>query len=157
MAGWLESWMPGAPIGPNDSIDSRYPGERLGLPAAGVGSAARFGRRLAALTVDWFIGYGIAAIFATPDPAVNPWFGWLVLGVWFVLTAVPVAVFGASAGKMALGLRVASVDGRATVGVGRALLRTALIAVVAPPLVRDVDGRGWHDRAAHTAVVRTRP
>ena len=116
-----------------------------------------FGRRLAALTVDWFIGYGIAAIFATPDPAVNPWFGWLVLGVWFVLTAVPVAVFGASAGKMALGLRVASVDGHATVGVGRALLRTALIAVVAPPLVRDVDGRGWHDRAARTVVVRTRP
>jgi hypothetical protein len=27
---------------------------------------------------------------------------------------------------------------------------------VAPPLVRDVDGRGWHDRAAHTVVVRTR-
>lgn len=157
MAGWLESWMPGAPIGPNDGTGSRYPGERLGLPAAGVGSAARFGRRLAALTVDWFIGYGIAAIFATPDPAVNPWFGWLVLGVWFVLTAVPVAVFGASAGKMALGLRVASVDGHAAVGVGRALLRTALIAVVAPPLVRDVDGRGWHDRAARTVVVRTRP
>jgi uncharacterized RDD family membrane protein YckC len=25
-----------------------------------------------------------------------------------------------------------------------------------PPLVRDVDGRGWHDRAAGTVVVRTR-
>ena len=36
------------------------------------------------------------------------------------------------------------------------LLRTALIAVVVPPLVRDVDGRGWHDRAAGTVVVRTR-
>jgi uncharacterized RDD family membrane protein YckC len=111
---------------------------------------------LAALTVDWFIGYGIAAIFATPDPAINPWFGWLVLGVWFVLTAVPVAVFGASAGMMALGLRVASLDGRPTVGVAWALLRTALIAVVLPPLVRDADGRGWHDRAARTVVVRTR-
>jgi len=117
---------------------------------------AGFGRRLAALTIDWFIGYGIAAMFATPDPAVNPWFGWLVLGVWFVLTALPVAVFGASAGMTVLGLRVLSVDGRAAVGPGMVLLRTALIAVVVPPLVRDVDGRGWHDRAARTVVVRTR-
>ena len=117
---------------------------------------AGFGRRLAALTIDWFIGYAIAAMFATPDPAVNPWFGWLVLGVWFVLTALPVAVFGASAGMTVLGLRVLSVDGRAGVGLGMVLLRTALIAVVVPPLVRDVDGRGWHDRAARTVVVRTR-
>ena len=148
--------MPGAPVGPNGAVDSDYPGERLGLPAAGAGSVAGFGRRLAALTIDWFIGYAIAAMFATPDPAVNPWFGWLVLGVWFVLTAVPVAAFGASAGMTMLGLRVLSVDGRATVGPGMVLLRTALIAVVVPPLVRDVDGRGWHDRAARTVVVRTR-
>jgi len=156
MAGWLDSWMPGAPVGPNGLTDSDCPGERLGLPASGVGSVAGFGRRLAALTIDWFIGYGIAAMFATPDPAVNPWFGWLVLGVWFVLTALPVAVFGASAGMTVLGLRVLSVDGRAGVGLGMVLLRTALIAVVVPPLVRDVDGRGWHDRAARTVVVRTR-
>lgn len=155
MASWLESWMPGALVGPDGPTTSAYPGERIGLPASGVGSVAGFGRRLAALTIDWFIGYGIAAMFATPDPAVNPWFGWLVLGVWFVLTAVPVAVFGASAGMMALGIRVLPV-GRSAVGTGHVLLRTALIAVVVPPLVRDVDGRGWHDRAARTVVVRTR-
>ena len=156
MAGWLDSWMPGAPVGPNGPSDSDYPGERIGLPASGVGSVAGFGRRLAALTIDWFIGYGIAAMFATPDPAVNPWFGWLVLGVWFVLTAVPVALFGASAGMTALGLRVVPVNGGSAVGPVYVLLRTALIAVVVPPLVRDVDGRGWHDRAAGTVVVRTR-
>ena len=38
----------------------------------------------------------------------------------------------------------------------RALLRTALIALVMPALVRDEDGRGWHDRATRTVVVRTR-
>ena len=148
--------MPGADLGPNGRVESDYPGERLGLPASGIGAVAGFGRRLAALTVDWFVGYGIAAIFATPDPAVNPWFGWLVLGVWFVLTAVPVALFGASAGMMAFGLRVLPVGGRTAVGVGWTLLRTALIALVAPPLVRDADARGWHDRAARTVVVRTR-
>ena len=148
--------MPGTTIGPNGRADSAYPGERLGLPASGVGSVAGFGRRLAALTIDWLIGYGIAAIFASPDPVINPWFGWLVLGVWFLLTAVPVALFGASAGMMALGIGVVPIDGRATVGVAWAALRTALTAVVVPPLVRDADLRGWHDRAARTAIVRTR-
>jgi hypothetical protein len=36
------------------------------------------------------------------------------------------------------------------------LLRTALIALVLPPIFRDEDGRGWHDRATRTVVVRTR-
>jgi hypothetical protein len=42
------------------------------------------------------------------------------------------------------------------IGVPRALLRTALIALIVPPLVRDSDGRGWHDRATRSIVVRTR-
>lgn len=117
---------------------------------------AGFGRRLAALTIDWLAGYLISLMFASPDPAVDPGFGWIVMGVWFLLTAVPVAVFGASAGMTALGIRVASLGGAAVVGVPRAVLRTALIALVVPPLVRDADGRGWHDRAARTVVVRSR-
>jgi hypothetical protein len=56
----------------------------------------------------------------------------------------------------AVGIRVASIDSAAVIGVPRAVLRTAMIAVVVPPLVRDVDGRGWHDRATRTVVVRTR-
>ncbi len=40
-----------------------------------------------------------------------------------------------------------------TVGLWRALVRTALIALVVPPLVFDRDGRGLHDMAAGTVVV----
>jgi uncharacterized RDD family membrane protein YckC len=54
-----------------------------------------------------------------------------------------------------LGIRVAPLEST-FVGVPRALLRTALIALVIPALARDEDGRGWHDRATATAVVRTR-
>jgi hypothetical protein len=56
----------------------------------------------------------------------------------------------------AFGIRVASIDSAAVVGVPRAILRTALIALLIPPLVRDGDGRGWHDRATRTVVVRSR-
>lgn len=156
MARWIDSWMPGAVAAPGSPSAGRYPGERLGLPVTGVGAVAGFGRRLAALTVDWLLGYLIAALVANPDPAADPLFSWYVMGIWIVLTALPVAVFGASAGQTVFGIRVASLGDIAVVGVPRALLRTLLMAVVIPPLVRDTDGRGWHDRAVRTVVVRTR-
>jgi uncharacterized RDD family membrane protein YckC len=152
MSRWIESWMPGASVRASDA----HPGERLGLPAQGVNSVAGLGRRFAALTIDWLLAYGIAALFTGPGALDEPNFGWYVLGVWYLLTAVPVAVFGASPGKTALGIRVASLDSAAVIGVPRALLRTAMIALVLPPLARDEDGRGWHDRVTRTVVVRTR-
>lgn len=150
MPRWIDTWLPGS--GPAVPAGA-YPGERFGLPAAGVSSVAGFGRRLAALTVDWLLGYGITALFVGAQVSSAPF---TVLAVWFLLTAVPVAVFGASAGMTALGIRVASIGSEPVVGVPRAVLRTALIALVVPPLVRDADGRGWHDRAARTVVVHTR-
>jgi uncharacterized RDD family membrane protein YckC len=153
VARWIDSWMPGAPVG---EPSGKYPGERLGLPADGVGAVAGFGRRLAALAIDWLLGYIIAGLFTGPNALADPSFSWTVLGVWFLLTAVPVAVFGASTGMTALGIRVAPLGGAAVVGVPRALLRTALIALVIPAVIRDEDLRGWHDRATGTVVVRTR-
>jgi uncharacterized RDD family membrane protein YckC len=153
MARWIESWLPGAAP---ETGGGPYPGERLGLPATGVSSVAGLGRRVAALTIDWALAYGIAALLTGPGALGNPNLGWSVLGIWYLLTAVPVAVFGASAGMTALGIRVASLDSAAVIGVPRALLRTAMIALVLPPLARDEDGRGWHDRATRTVVVRSR-
>lgn len=147
--------MPGTAADPAGSPPGDYPGERLGLPATGRGAAAGFGRRLAALTVDWLLGYLIAGLFAGPDALGSPNFSWTVMGVWFVLTAVAVAAFGITPGMAVLGIRVAALRAN-LVGVPRALLRTALLALVLPALVRDADGRGWHDRAASTIVVRTR-
>ena len=153
MARWIESWMPGSPGG---AAAGTHPGERFGLPAHGVSSVAGFGRRAAALLVDWLIAYGIAALLIGPGALDDRNLGWTVLGVWFLITAVPVAAFGASAGMTALGIRVASLDSAAVVGVPRALLRTFMIALVLPAIFRDEDGRGWHDRATRTVVVRTR-
>ncbi|MBW0116414.1 RDD family protein [Pseudonocardia abyssalis] len=150
MPRWIDTWLPGSsPTTPAGD----HPGERYGLPAEGANAVAGFGRRLAALTVDWLLGYGVTALFLGAEVTSSPF---TVLAIWFVLTAVPVAVFGASAGMTALGIRVASIGSEPVVGVPRAVLRTALIALVLPPLMRDADGRGWHDRAARTIVVRTR-
>ena len=147
--------MPGSAAYPAGGPPGNYPGERFGVPATGRGAAAGFGRRLAALTLDWLLGYLIAGLFAGPDALASPNFSWTVMGVWFVLTAVAVAAFGITPGMAVLGMRVAPLRSD-LVGVPRAVLRTALLALVLPALVRDADGRGWHDRAADTIVVRTR-
>ena len=147
--------MPGSAAYPAGGPPGNYPGERFGVPATGRGAAAGFGRRLAALTLDWLLGYLIAGLFAGPDALASPNFSWTVMGVWFVLTAVAVAAFGITPGMAVLGIRVAPLRSD-LVGVPRAVLRTALLALVLPALVRDADGRGWHDRAADTIVVRTR-
>ena len=154
MARWIESWMPGA-ADASGAAPRTYPGEQLRLPPSGTGSAAGLGRRAAALTVDWLLSYLIAGLFTGPDALGSSNLSWIVLGVWFVLTTAAVAAFGITPGMAVLGIRVASL-GSALVGVPRAVLRTALIALVVPALARDADGRGWHDRATNTVVVRTR-
>jgi uncharacterized RDD family membrane protein YckC len=155
VARWIEFEIGSAASSGGGGDDESHAGERFGMPETGRGAAAGFGRRLAALTVDWLLGYLIAGLFAGPDALASPNFSWTVMGVWFVLTAVAVAVFGITPGMAVLGIRVASLRS-SLVGVPRAVLRTALLALVLPALVRDADGRGWHDRAASTIVVRTR-
>ena len=144
------------PTGPRPQRTSAHRGERFGLPSDGPGSAAGFVRRAAALAVDWLLAYLVSGVFLGPDAFGTPRAAWTVLAIWFVVTAVPVAAFGATSGMVALGHRVATIDGGALVGVPRAFLRTALVALVLPPLFRDDDGRGWHDLAARTVVVRSR-
>lgn len=152
MPSWLDALLPGAA----DRPAGGYPGERFGLPESGVGSVVGFGRRLAALTVDWLLGYLVAVLFTGSEAIGSPEFPWIVLGVWFAITTLGVGLFGAGPGATLLGIRVAAVDGAAVVGIPRAALRTALVALALPALVRDRDGRGWHDRAARTVVVRAR-
>jgi hypothetical protein len=112
------------------------------------------GRRIAALFVDWLIAYGLAALAMT--------FGWFsaqtvstaVLVIWLLLGVASVRLFGFTPGQFMLGMLVVPVDNRLHVGLGRALARGVLIALVVPPLFTDADVRGLHDRLTNTAVVR---
>ncbi|MDP7384097.1 MAG: hypothetical protein QF382_08490, partial [Acidimicrobiales bacterium] len=56
-------------------------------------------------------------------------------------------------GQRLVRLRVVSIDG-GRVPLWRVLVRTLLICLVIPAVVYDDDGRGVHDRLAHTRVVR---
>ncbi|MBC3192889.1 RDD family protein [Pseudonocardia sp. C8] len=153
MARWIESWLPGSPTGPGDDA-AGHAGKRFGLPASGHYSVAGVGRRIAGVCLDWLLAYLLVVLVAGTDVIGTADVGWWVLGTWFVFTVLTVAVLGSSPGHLALGMRVARTDMAEQVGVPRALLRTAMIAVVIPVFFLDADGRGWHDRASSTIVVR---
>lgn len=146
---------PSSDTGPND-----YPGQRLGLPQSGSGSIAGFGRRIAALLIDWFIAYGLVALAVSVGLISRQDFLYTQLGstsiaaVWLVLGIVSLRLFGFTPGQFALGLRVASIDNRMHVGVGRATVRGLLVFFVIPALFTDSDFRGYQDRFTNTAVVR---
>jgi uncharacterized RDD family membrane protein YckC len=133
---------------------SAYPGERLGLPQSGPGSLAPMGRRLVALMIDWLISYGLGALAMALGLFSERALATAVLVIWFVLGVVAVRLFSFTPGQLALGLQVASVDGRVPVGLGRLAARGLLIATVIPALFTDSDGRGLHDRLTGTAVLR---
>ncbi len=138
------SWLGGTVAGGDAGS---YPGERLGLPAAGAGSVAAMGRRVLALVIDWLLCMMISLAAARSQTWTLPIFA----GETWLLTALT----GFTVGKRLLSIRVARLDG-GPVGFVWALLRTVLLLAVVPPLITDSDGRGLHDRAANTVVVRTR-
>ena len=150
-ASWLEG--PSAALGPA----GRWPGERLGLPQVGPGSMAGYGTRIGALFVDWFASLGIASLIKhfTHDTSRND-VGTIALAVFIVELVVFVSVLGASFGQALFGLRIVRADNGGRPGFVRALGRTLLLAIVIPAVVTDRDGRGLHDRAVNTVLVKAR-
>jgi hypothetical protein len=150
---WTQSWLtgpaeplPGDPT--EDTGEPDYPGQRLGLPEHGPGSAATFGPRILAIVIDW-LPCSVAAQLLTKNPAFS------ALALFAAITVVSIAIAGRTIGHAAAGLRVALLDGHRA-GFGAAVIRTVLMCLVIPPVVYNIDGRGLHDRAAGTVVLRTR-
>lgn len=125
---------------------AEWPGERLGLPRSGPRSVGRFGRRVAALLVDWLPVYLVSYAFFGGDV-------WVTLGLFALLQYVFIALLSGSIGHLLLGLRVVPVAG-GWVGFGRPLLRTLLLCIVIPAVIWDRDQRGMHDKFSGTVLVR---
>ena len=136
-------------------VDQPWPGHRLGLPRAGRGAVAGFGRRVVQLLVDLalsgLVGSAVFLLGAERTPVATNVAG----TVAFVLqVTVLTALCGQSMGMLLTGLRLQRVDGGGPVAPVAALVRALLLVLVVPALVLDADRRGLHDRAAGGVVVR---
>jgi uncharacterized RDD family membrane protein YckC len=123
----------------------------MGLPESGPGSVASPGQKLAALVVDAVLAGLVAAAFTAPALPKN----WSLLS-FFLITVVTVSFFGFTPGMLALGIRVVRMDGAAMVGPIRAIPRTVMVMVIVPAAIWDSNGRGLHDKALGTIVLRMR-
>ena len=152
----MGSWLEGAPGGQNSGR-----GARLGLPPDGPGSLATLGRRVVALVIDWVLATLVAFLFFRPAApgffdglSARP--GWARALVWAGANVGRVRSRGGGVGHRVMGIRVRRLAEPARmVGLGRGVLRTVLLCLVIPAVVWDADGRGLHDRAAGTVLVRS--
>lgn len=125
-----------------------------------------------ALAWAWYAVAGLAAWSLLDD---RPWLAVAVIAGVVVVTSLGLAVLlgtrGTSPGKASVGLRVVH-DGSGTpIGVGRAVLRTLVLALASVPTFglglaslawtavadRSHQRRGWHDHKARSVVVDVRP
>lgn len=126
----------------------------MDLPTDGPGSPAGWGRRFVALLLDWAMANAAAFMIAGGASVWDRDRGlvWLPLVCWFILVWLATALTGASLGQWIMRLRVIRLD-RRPVGLWIGFIRTALIALVIPPLVFTPERRGLHDLVAGTACV----
>ncbi|RAV34558.1 RDD family protein [Corynebacterium heidelbergense] len=152
---WLEG--PELPAENEDPTNpSAYPGEGLGLPRTGPGSLATLTPRMGALLIDWLVCFGMAMMVTAATDAFGD--NATVTLVLFILWRLfSVWLFAQSPGHSVMGIGVARIDDPTQrVGFIRSLARVLLVVFLLPPIIQDRDGRGMHDRATNTAVIRTR-
>ena len=120
---------------------------------SGTQPAASLGRRVLGIAIDWVASSAIALLWlGGPSAYLTDEFGFTALAIFFAEITLLTWLTGSSFGQRIAGIAVAGVAGRPSLP--RIALRTALICLVVPAVVIDDEGRGLHDRAAGTIVVR---
>ncbi|WP_436774000.1 RDD family protein, partial [Yinghuangia sp. YIM S09857] len=142
-----------APAPASEEEEFGYQGKRLGLPEEGSNSLAPTGRRLLALVIDWMLCYVIAFAFIGRGDLNATGTNMGTLAVFAAENLLLVSTLGYTVGKRFMGLRVVSVT-RDHLTPLAVVVRTLLLCLVLPAAVYDRDGRGFHDKAVGTAVVR---
>ncbi len=127
---------------------SSSPPEKAGALDLSKLQPANFGRRFAALLIDWALCLVVASFYA--DPRIVAWPPVVVL---ILFNALFIGLFGQTPGMSLARLRAVSVVDGGAIGIPRGLLRGFLLALLVPAVIMDGDRRGLHDRAAGSIVV----
>lgn len=137
------------------AIDDSWPGRRFGCAPEGSTSVVRLGPRAIALIIDWALCSVIASALLGYQWGGQGNTGFEPLLIFAVENVLLIGTLGSTVGHFVVGARVTRLDGSAA-GPLAAVIRTALLCVVIPALIFDIDQRGMHDRLAKTILVKTR-
>ena len=122
------------------------------MPASGPGSMAPLWRRALGLLVDWFLAQLISVLAFGAELGAGGAQAFVPLGVLAVINVLCITAFAATPGQASCGLQVLQVrPGSFPLQV---LVRTALLCLFVPAVLSDRNGRGFHDAAAGTVIVR---
>jgi uncharacterized RDD family membrane protein YckC len=159
VARWTGTWLegPGATLGEIRRGPDGWLGKPLGLPREGENSIAPFSARLAAFVLDIVASSLVGALITSQLQHPSGTTRQLVAyGVLFVEHVLMVALTGQTFGMRLLGLKVLRLSDVSRVpGLLPALLRTVpLLLSVGLAGFFTREGRGLHDLAAGTVVVR---
>lgn len=109
-------------------------------------------RRALGLLVDWVLVQLLARVAFGADLSAGGAEAFIPLGILAVLNVLSITAFAATPGQALLGLQVLQVrPGSFPLQV---VIRTALLCLFVPAVLTDRHGRGFHDAAAGTVIVR---
>ncbi|MER7167455.1 RDD family protein [Micromonospora sp. NPDC000207] len=106
------------------------------------------GRRFGALMIDWILCLLVSYLFADPTRD-----AWSTVAVLIVEYGIFLGLFGQTPGMYICRIACVSYSDGGRIGIPRALLRGALLALVVPALLMDAERRGLHDRLTRSVIV----
>jgi len=113
-----------------------------------------YGRRMAALALDWLACYAIVAALSGCINKMSPNSSLYVLAIFFLEVWILIALQGATLGHRLFGMKVVRFEDGGAISLSQALIRTVLLVLVVTAVTFDVNGRGIHERLSGSVLTR---
>ena len=113
-----------------------------------------YGRRMAALALDWLACYAIVAALSGGIYKMSPNSSLYVLAIFFLEVWILIALQGATLGHRLFGMKVVRFEDGGAISLSQALIRTVLLVLVVTAVTFDQNGRGIHERLSGSVLTR---
>ena len=113
-----------------------------------------YGRRMAALALDWLACYAIVAALSGGINKMSPNSSLYVLVIFFLEVWILTALQGGTLGHRLFGMRVVRFEDGGAISIRQALIRTMLLVLVVTAVTFDQNGRGIHERLSGSVLTR---
>jgi len=113
-----------------------------------------YGRRMAALALDWLACYAIVAALSGGVNKMSPNSSLYVLMIFFLEVWILTALQAGTLGHRLFGMRVVRFEDGGAISIRQALIRTMLLVLVVTAVTFDQNGRGIHERLSGSVLTR---